>query len=103
MSFRETTMAGYLQNDEIINLKDFQIIYSGFNLVLQDSKRIGSFIGLVHAFHWLPCLTDDTFWQSQNRKHQSPGSYLKQSLNILGSVLHEHSEINQDKGKKNKN
>lgn len=51
MSFRETTMAGYLQNDEIINLKDFQIIYSGFNLVLQDSKRIGSFIGLVHAFH----------------------------------------------------
>lgn len=36
------------------------------------------------------------------KQKASPGSYLKQLLSILRSVLNEHSKINQDKGKKNK-
>lgn len=87
-------MPGYLHNNDIINLKDFQIIYLGFNLVLQDSKRTGSFTE-HNVSQMIP--------SGIPKKKASSVSYLKQLLRILRSALNEHSKINQDKRKRKRN
>lgn len=78
----------------INNLKDFQNIYLGFNLALQDSKSIASFTGrsLYTISH--------RYLLAFQKEKVYPESYLKQLLSILGSILSEHR---QNKEKKNRN